>query len=532
MNTEKQFWVTGEICLDVMAQQAFRKQMRIKLSDLSFRAMKVLIAAYPDSVSNQQLVDQVWMQSAVSPETVTQRVAMIRKALIEVEIDPKAYLSATRHVGYRWLKPVIKTEKRIGHKKRNVLVAVSVVLMLMLIGWWFSSDDFLDEKIPIELSKVNSSAVVSTEDLANQALKYLRMHNAKSNQLAIGLYREALVLDANHVNSLIGLSFSLSHEVTKFNQNHDLLTEARSLALRAIEADESNARAWTALAFADDASGYLDKAIEGYENAIKLAPGNDSSISSLAHLYAVKGRLIDALKLNLSVVDSNQHYLDLQIANVLGLLGFEVLAEQWYNKADMLSPDNVFTTHQKARFLLSRNKIDQAILTINQANARGVKRPELPILSALIAWKNKDFETALSHLEKAILIDSGDMNAQLLMKSLLHQSATSEVRRELLVDVRKNGLDMPFTWPDPWIYRAHFYAQIGDMETALQSLQKGFLVGYRDYRWLSWLPAFEALKNESRWQQLMADMQADVSAQRQQVLNADWLPTSFLDPQN
>ena len=534
MDLKHQYWLTGEISLDVLTRKAHHQNLRINLSDLSFKTMQALIRAFPATISNQELIDDVWQKTAVSPETVTQRIALIRKALSDVGLDPREYLSSTRNVGYRWLKPIVKTEKRVQHRNRKVFYAVSIPLLFMLIGWWLLADVFFDEQPSTELSNVDStsSAVVSVEDLANQALKYLRMHNAKSNQLAIDLYREALVLDANHINSLIGLSFALSHEVTKFNQSYELLEEAKSLAAKVIELDESNSKAWTALAFADDASGHINQAIEGYQNAIKLAPENASSISSLAYLYSVKGRLVEAFKLNLSVLDSDMHYLDLQIAHVLELLGFEVLAEQWYNKADMLSPDSVFATYQKSKFLLSRNKIDQAVSTINQAYERDIKRPELPSLMALIAWKNGNFEAALSHLEDAISIDAGNMNAQLLMHSLLLKSATGETKENMLHKVKNNWLNDSFTLPDPWIYQAHYYAQIGDAEAALASLKQGVLNGYRNHRWLIWLPAFEPLKTDPQWQQLMADIHADVSEQRQQVLDADWLPTSFLDPQN
>ncbi len=532
MDLKHQNWLTGEISLDVLTRKAHHQNTRIKFSDLSFKTLQALIRAFPATISHQELIDEVWQKTAVSPETVTQRIALIRKALSDVGLDPKEYLSSTRNVGYRWLKPIVKSEKRVRHRKRTGLYAVSVTLLFMLVGWWLLTEVFFDEKTTTELPKAHSTAVVSADDLANQALKYLRMHNAKSNQLAIDLYREALLLEANHINSLIGLSFALSHEVTKFNQSYELLQEARSLALKVIEIDESNSKAWTALAFADDASGYLDKAIEGYENAILLAPENASSISSLAYLYSVKGRLVEAFKLNLSVLDSDMHYLDLQIAHVLELLGFEVLAEQWYDKADKLSPDNVFATYQKARFLLSSNQTNQAVITINQASGRGVIRPELPTLLALIAWKNGDFESALSHLENAISIDAGDMNAQLLMHSLLLKSATGERRENMLLKVKNNWLNDSFTWSGPWVYQAHFYAQIGDEESALKSLENAFLAGYRNYKWLSWLPAFETLKANLQWQHLMTDIQDDVSQQRQQVLNADWLPTSFLDPKN
>ena len=51
--------------------------------------------------------------------------------------------------------------------------------------------------------------------------------------------------------------------------------------------------------------------------------------------------------------------IQVDVANVLNLpveiLGFDNMAERWYLKADVLSPDNVFATFQRAQFYFSKN---------------------------------------------------------------------------------------------------------------------------------------------------------------------------------
>lgn len=517
MDSTARFWLTGDLKIDLLTKKAYYNQTEVKLSDLSFKTMVTLVKAFPHSLSNDELIEQVWQQTAVSPETVTQRVALIRKALLEAGLEPKRYLAATRHIGYRWQEPVIEHKKS---SKKKTLVLYLLMCAFVLIGF-----AVLWKNLHTPMPVTKPSATVSAQDLTNQAWSYLDKHNAQSNQLAIGLFRQALAVNDNDVNALTGFSIALSHEVTKFNQSADFLTEARAVALKATTLDSTHAQAWAALAFVDDAAGDIDAAIKGYEKAVELAPTNSSTVSSLAYLYAVKGRLVEAMKLNVSVLGSKQLYLDLQIAQTLNLLGFDVLSEQWYYKADVLSPDNVFATHQRAQFYLAKNQQSKAKAIIEQAQKRGIIRPELPTLLGLMDWKNGEKITAYNHFKSAYAIDDGDIQSFLLMQSI-------STKNQIIKTQAHEWLTTSLSWPAQSIYQAQFYAVTGEDERAFKSLQHAFKQGYRDYAWLQWVPAFEQIRSDDRWSDLMLSMQKDVAKQRQQLLKAGWLPTSFLDPQN
>ncbi len=526
MKQESPVWVTGEITLDSVAQRAYKQHTPIELSELSFKVMLALVEAYPRPLSTQDLIDQVWQQVTVSPETVTQRIALIRRALNQEGIDHKQYLSSTRHVGYRWIKVVNSKPGKPGTQK--LVMAVVMVGLLAGTTWYFNAQPSISEP---RTSK--TSTQISANDLTQQAWEYLDKHTAKTNELAVGLFRQAIRIDSDQVNALTGLSIALSHQVTKFNQSDELLVEARKLALEAIDINGSHAQAWAALAFVDDANGDLDLAISGYEKAISLAPKNSSTISSLAYLYSKKGRLLEALQMGLSVLDSEQLYLDVQIAQIMELLGFEVLAAQWYRKADVLAPDNVFATYLRARFYLARNQIDQAKDIIDQAMDRGVQRPELPILLGLMAWKNNDQAGAIENFQFAIDIDPDDMQAHLLLLSMQADLSSASARQSQLAKIEKKYFQGELTtWPDQWVHQAQLLAHFGAEEEALDHLRLAYVAGYRNSLWLQWLPAFQSLQDQTAWQDLMADMQLDVSNQRDQLLSADWLPTSFLDPKN
>ncbi len=525
MSSEEVRLKTADLTLSVSRQQVHKNKQAIKLPHLSFKTLVTLVQAAPHHVTIDALMDQVWQSDSVSPETVTQRIAMLRKALAAAGEAHDKYIVSVRSQGYRWVPEV----KSVNNSSRPKWHRVVVVLLLVLGLLWL----VLYRQPPMPASTPTSQRAIhstlSEGDYTQQAWRYLGKHDARSNQLAIELFRKALAENPEQVDALAGLSMALSHQVSKFNQAESLLTEARQLAEQARQLDSENHLAWGALAFSYDADGQVNEAINHYQHALQLAPNNASIASSLAYLYGVQGRLVDAMRLNLQVLGSQQLYLDLQIAQVLDLLGFDAVAASWYHKADELSPDNVFATHIRARYYLSRHQHQQAQTVVDAALARGVERPELHVVAALLHWLKQDLSAARQAARQAVQINADDMESQLLLFVLSHPDGAPEAAQLAFAE---QWLGQPFSWPDVGVYEAIFYAHHGQDQRALDSLNLAYAAGYRNHQWLNVLPSLHRLKTQTQWLQLMETMRADVSNQRQALLQAGWLPAGFLDPLN
>ena len=95
-------YVAGDLIVDIGQQRVWRDGAELKLPALSLRFLDVLVRAAPNMVSFDALIQQVWSGSVVSPETVTQRVKLLRDALGD---DPRLprYVGAVRGRGYRLL---------------------------------------------------------------------------------------------------------------------------------------------------------------------------------------------------------------------------------------------------------------------------------------------------------------------------------------------------------------------------------------------------------------------------------------------
>lgn len=521
---------SADLEINTSTQQVTKQQVPLKLPHLSYLTLTTLMKHAPNIVSIDQLIDEVWQDIAVSPETVTQRIALLRRSLGQTKEVTDQYIASIRNKGYRWVPEVAKHPiPHTLHKKNFKINSTSMVILTMIILTagviLFSINDHkkTEKTGPPNLVSKN----ITGNDLTKQAWRYLDKHDFKSNQLAVGLFERSLEDNPTDVNTLTGLSMALSHQVTKFNQAHHLLKKAKNLAEQAITLDPDHAQSWAALAFMHDARGEIDKAIELYKKSLSFDPNNSSTISSLAYLYSQKGLLIDALRLNLSVLGNHQQYLDLQIAQTLELLNFDSLAEQWYERAEELSPDNVFATHLRSQFYLCRNQQHEAQNLIHAAINRGVNRPELHILLGIIDLMNQQKKSAQSHFLEAIQIDSSDTQAQLWhFVTKPYEQLTTEYIKEF----KSTFISGDVSWPDQWVSHAIFYAHIGNKQQALSSLNQAYQAGYLNALWLEKLPILQKIRHEPEFLLLLENIKNDVNKQRQQLLNAEWLPTSFLDP--
>src|SRR6266478_1553514 len=94
-----------DLIIDLGQQRVTRAGNDIPLPHLSFELLVTLARAAPDLVSFDQLTERVWPGLVITPETISQRVKLVRDALGD---DPHAprYIAGVRGRGYRMVAPV------------------------------------------------------------------------------------------------------------------------------------------------------------------------------------------------------------------------------------------------------------------------------------------------------------------------------------------------------------------------------------------------------------------------------------------
>ena len=115
-----------DLILDVGQQRVTRAGVDIPLPHLSFALLLTLARAAPNLVTFEQLSAQVWPRLVITPETISQRVKLVRSALGD---DPQAprYITGVRGRGYRMIASVQPLAARRPLPERSAAAAAGVL---------------------------------------------------------------------------------------------------------------------------------------------------------------------------------------------------------------------------------------------------------------------------------------------------------------------------------------------------------------------------------------------------------------------
>jgi TolB-like protein/tetratricopeptide (TPR) repeat protein/DNA-binding winged helix-turn-helix (wHTH) protein len=95
----------GDLLIDIGRQRVTRADVEVPLSQLSFELLLALARAAPNVLSFDQLMERVWPGLVISPETVSQRVKLVRDAIADDSQSPR-YIAGVRGRGYKMVAAV------------------------------------------------------------------------------------------------------------------------------------------------------------------------------------------------------------------------------------------------------------------------------------------------------------------------------------------------------------------------------------------------------------------------------------------
>jgi TolB-like protein/DNA-binding winged helix-turn-helix (wHTH) protein/Tfp pilus assembly protein PilF len=97
----------GDLTIETGRQRVLRGEQEISLPKLSFDLLLTLVRAAPNVVTLDALTQEVWPTVIVSPETLSQRIKLLREALGDDSRNPR-YIASLRSRGYRFIQPVVR----------------------------------------------------------------------------------------------------------------------------------------------------------------------------------------------------------------------------------------------------------------------------------------------------------------------------------------------------------------------------------------------------------------------------------------
>jgi TolB-like protein/DNA-binding winged helix-turn-helix (wHTH) protein len=136
-------WVTyraDDLLIDVGMRRVTREGVELELAGRSFDLLVALVRAAPNLVSTQELMDRVWVGVVVGPETVIQRIMLLRQGLGDSAENPR-YVGAVRGHGYRMLAvvtevtaaPATSVATVAPVSRRRVALGLTLALIAVLL---------------------------------------------------------------------------------------------------------------------------------------------------------------------------------------------------------------------------------------------------------------------------------------------------------------------------------------------------------------------------------------------------------------
>lgn len=103
----------ADLSLDTRQRAVFRDAARIPMPRLTYELLVALVDAAPALLTHDDFAEQVWPGRLLSPETLSQRVLLLRRALGDSAEDSR-YLRVVRGVGYQLVPAVTVRECAIA----------------------------------------------------------------------------------------------------------------------------------------------------------------------------------------------------------------------------------------------------------------------------------------------------------------------------------------------------------------------------------------------------------------------------------
>ena len=527
-----------DLHIDRASQLVRRGDVALPVSGLSWRLLDCLLEHGTDVVDFDTLARQVWAPAVVGEDAISQRVKLLRQALGDDSRRPR-YVRSVRGRGYQLCAPPQACAPMAPPAPVEPSAAAAVTAATAAAtaaapegpqrrlharwAWLAAGVAAAGGIIAVIVQRPDNAAHSPADPVLQRAAYYAGIGQASNNERAITLYRQALQIDPDSSAARRGLARALAADACLFNGRPGNAQEALQLAGQVLQAAPDDAAAHALRGYAHDCLGAMPQAIADYEQALLRDPDDERTRASLAYLQQEQGHLAQALKANLALrAPERIRFRDVQVARELELLGFTDVAARRHARNFQLYPDNVFSNIAWPRALMNMGEQDKARQALDQALARGTPHPQLLRLHGELLLMGGDRQGAAEAFEQARLLRP----LQSLGKTLagLQQGSGAPSPEWIAARLREVTAQADDGWSDAAVERALLHQAQGDAGAAIADLHRAVDAGFRDAAWLRVTPLFAPLRQAPGWERLLARIEADVAAQRAQVLAASWRP--------
>ena len=308
---------------DLCAGELRRNGVKVRLQDLPFRTLALLLARPGEVITREEFREALWAPDVFVDfeQGISSAVMRLRDALRDSADNP-IFIETIERRGYRWIGPILPPTPVVKEAPEKVAIQYPVVpeapsqvsssaswrklifvlplLALIFAAWIFGTGNRRAEagaKLTPSIRTQHSPANREAEDFYLKGRYYWNKRTPESLNQAVEAFTQAVGRDPNYADAYVGLAdcYNLLREFSAMPAN-DAYFKAFAAAKKAVELDPQSADAHASLGFVSF-WGMWDAhdAEKEFRRALELDPNNAKAHHWFATFLHGLGRDQEAL---------------------------------------------------------------------------------------------------------------------------------------------------------------------------------------------------------------------------------------------
>jgi len=483
---------------DLRAGELRRSGIKVRIQDLPFRALTVLLSRPGEVVSRDELRQSLWPEGVFVDfdQGISSAIRRLREALGDSADNP-VFIETVERRGYRWIAPThlpAGDSREKDEEKKDAKIAAGLppvpisfpwrklifalpVLALLFAVWIFrpvyrSAKASEKSKAAPSSGALHHAANREAEDYYLKGRFYWNKRTPESLNQAVDSFTQAIVHDPGYSDAYVGLAdcYNLLREYTMMPAT-EAYPRAYAAAKKAVELDGNSSQAHASLAFVSFFGMWdVGTADEEFRRAINLDPNN----ATAHHWYA----------------------------NYLGSIGRFDEALNEISRAQALDPNSASILSDKGRNLWSAGRREEALRLLRQLEEADPNNVSPHRYLKFAYFENGDYAGYLAELKKEALLlhDSSELE----IEENAAKGFASHGDKGMLegqVEQQKKAYSQGKLSP---FYLAETYSRLGDTPETLKYLEACYDRHSDEMVNIVADPAFKNLHDTPAFQQVLS----------------------------